>query len=128
MQHHNIMARLDNRKVKLGVQRGLITGIAFQVGGFHLGQDRADHFKIRVGSQFGRALCRQPFHVAPKGDVVEHRFVMGGKEADQTGGKGGSKHISNKNSGPGTGVEQAVVLKRCNRFTQAGARDAQFLA
>ena len=60
MQHDDIVAGLDDRHVKLGIQLRLVRRIAFGMGGLHLLKQAVDHRKVGIGPQPRGSLCRQP--------------------------------------------------------------------
>ena len=63
--------------------------------------------QVGVRAKARRPFGRQPFHVAAKGDVVEHRLVMGCEQLDQRGRKGRAQHIGHKDARPGPADQQA---------------------
>ena len=84
MQHHHIVAGLNNGHVEIRVQFCLIGWVTLLMRQFHLGKDCADHLQIRVRTQFCRALGGQPLHIAAERHIVEHCLFMAGKQIYQT--------------------------------------------
>ena len=115
VQHHDVVARLDDCHVEAGIQLRLFLGGAARVKLFHLPEDRIDDLQVGIRGKARGPLCRQPFHIPPEGDVVEHGLFMGCKQLYQRIRKGRAKHIGNKDARPGPACEQAALLQFLER-------------
>ena len=85
MQHDDVVARLNNRQMKVGVEPCLVARVALGLRQFHFFKDRVDHFEVCIGPKPRGPLSCQALHVAPKADVVEHCLVVGRKKCHKRG-------------------------------------------
>ncbi len=123
MQHHNVMAGLDDGHVKLRIQLALFFCLSIRMRRFHAGTDRVHNLQIRVGCNPYGPLNRERLHIAAKGQVIVDGFVMPGHQILQGWRKSRPENIADKHACAGLGRQQPGSLKLCNGVSERGARD-----
>ncbi len=93
MQHHHVVAGIDDGGMELRVQPRLFLGTGPGLGRLHLVEDGLQYLEVAVRSQPRGAFGRQPLHVAAEREIIEHRLLMGGKQPRQSRRESRAEHI-----------------------------------
>ena len=122
MQHDDVVAGLNDRHMKFGVQGRFIGRVALGVRRLHFQKNRVDHLQVGIRPQCRRTFGCQPFHITAESDVIEHRFFVTGKQLNQAFGKRRAQHVGYEYSGTRAAVKQPAIMQFGNRFAQRRAR------
>ena len=107
VQHDDVVARLDDGHVELGVQPASSAGLRLRWAASILAKTLSITARSVSEPSARRAFGGQPLHVAAEGDVVEHRLVVIGEQRDQRRREGRAQNVGHEDAGAGRGRSAA---------------------